>query len=68
MALLERLDVSIGVISVGHANSFGHPAKDTLDLLTVTLDRVLRTDTVGWVSCRLREGSIAIATERVPTQ
>jgi len=66
--LLERLDVSVGVVSVGRGNSFGHPDRATVDLLMERLDQLLRTDTAGWVSCRLQNGSITITTERVPTQ
>ena len=66
--LLDRLGVLAGIVSVGHNNSFGHPDKGTIGLLDEMMDQVLRTDTAGWVSCRLKQGSISIATERTPAE
>ena len=40
-------------ISVGEDNSFGHPDAGTVALLARAVGTVLRTDTAGWVSCRV---------------
>ncbi len=66
--MLERLSVRIGIISVGADNSFGHPDGSTVAMLEEGVDTVLRTDTNGWVSCRLNGELISVATERIPTQ
>ena len=68
LGLLERLSPGVGIVSVGRTNPFGHPDRETVDLLGGAVSHLLRTDTVGWVSCRLKKGSISIATERTPAQ
>ncbi len=45
--LLQSLGARVGVISVGADNDYGHPAPETLDLLTEAGERVFRTDRDG---------------------
>lgn len=46
-ALLTGVGASVAVVSSGLGNTYGHPAPVTLDVLTSTGGRVLRTDEVG---------------------
>lgn len=46
-ALLEVVNPKIAVISVGKQNSYGHPNKETLDLLSKYNVETLRTDELG---------------------
>jgi competence protein ComEC len=66
--LLKKWGTRIALISVGKGNSFGHPNPGTVSTLQQVAGTVLRTDTSGWVSCRVKGESIAITTERAPTQ
>jgi competence protein ComEC len=66
--LLERLGARASVISVGKDNSFGHPDPSTVALLAASVGTIVRTDTAGWVSCRLKGEQISITTERTPTR
>lgn len=45
--ILEKVKPELGVISVGKNNRYGHPAKETLELLDKEKIRVLRTDEEG---------------------
>lgn len=45
--ILEKIQPELGIISVGKNNRYGHPAKETLDLLREKTIRVLRTDEDG---------------------
>jgi competence protein ComEC len=67
-ALLKRLGARVAVVSVGADNSFGHPFPGTLALLERLGIAVLRTDTMGWVSCKVNGDTLAITTERTPTR
>lgn len=44
---LSQINPSLGIISVGAKNRYGHPAKQVLDLLTNHKINYLRTDTKG---------------------
>jgi competence protein ComEC len=66
--LLRKWGTRLAVIPVGKDNSFGHPNPSTVSTLEQVVGTVLRTDRSGWVSCRVTGGSIAITTERAPTQ
>jgi competence protein ComEC len=66
--LLGKLGVRAAMVSVGAGNSFGHPDPSTVSLLTQGAVTVLRTDTAGWVSCRLEGEQMSITTERIPTR
>jgi competence protein ComEC len=55
-------------VSVGRDNPFGHPDPSTLALLAQAVGTIVRTDTAGWVSCRLKGEQLTITTERTPTR
>jgi competence protein ComEC len=66
--LLAEWGTQAAFISVGAGNSFGHPDIGTVSLLTKAVGTVLRTDTAGWVSCRVDGDKMIITTERTPTR
>lgn len=45
--LLNRIKPETAVISVGKGNRYGHPAKESLDLLSGASSKILRTDVNG---------------------
>jgi competence protein ComEC len=62
--MLERLRPSMAAIEVGAGNSYGHPTPATLRALQATVPHVYRTDRDGTVTLTVRDGHIAIETER----
>lgn len=46
-ALQEKIKPQVAVISCGRNNSYGHPNKETLELLKSTTTEILRTDLLG---------------------
>lgn len=52
---LDLADPSIAVISVGKNNSYGHPNKQTLDMLRAKNVKILRTDKDGDIIFNLKE-------------
>jgi len=66
--LLDELGAEAAVVSVGEDNYFGHPHAATVALLRERIGTVLRTDTSGWVSCRVDEDTMAITAERNPAR
>ncbi|WP_094770260.1 ComEC/Rec2 family competence protein [Microbacterium gorillae] len=64
--LYGALQATVGVISVGADNDYGHPRSETLDLLSGLGITVLRTDVDGLVVLALRAGALAAWTERSP--
>jgi competence protein ComEC len=67
-ALLKKLDLRAALVSVGRDNSFGHPDASTVSLLAQNVAIVVRTDTAGWVSCRVTGEELAMTSERTPTR
>jgi competence protein ComEC len=67
-ALLAELDPQVAVVSVGEDNSYGHPHPETMAALQQVAGIVLRTDTAGWVSCRVNGDTMVITAERDPTE
>ena len=65
-ALLARLAARLAIVSVGEGNSFGHPDGGTIESLEQAEVTVVRTDVVGWVSCKVKDGLISMTTERIP--
>lgn len=51
--LYEWLRPAIATVSVGKNNSYGHPTRKTLQLLSQTAAKTLRTDTLGSISVAL---------------
>jgi competence protein ComEC len=59
-ALLERTVPSLGVISVGSANPYGHPTATTLATLAAHDVPTLRTDRDGTVTFEVRRGAVTV--------
>ena len=57
----EEIAADIALISVGQDNSYGHPTKRTLDLLSRTGTRVLRTDEMGAIGLLETEAGLEVA-------
>ncbi|BBH16103.1 competence protein ComEC [Nocardioides baekrokdamisoli] len=53
---LQSLGAAVAIISVGAGNDYGHPARSTLDLLSRSGARVVRTDESGEVAVVVRQG------------
>jgi competence protein ComEC len=62
--LLARQQGKLALISVGKNNTFGHPNRDTVAMLSAAGDTIVRTDECGWVSLRLNDAEMTISTER----
>ncbi|OAN38356.1 ComEC/Rec2 family competence protein [Microbacterium sp. H83] len=61
--LYEALRPTVGLISVGEDNDYGHPRAETLDTLEALGALVLRTDRQGRILVGLRDGELAVWTE-----
>jgi len=59
-ALLERTMPSLGVISVGSVNPYGHPTPATLATLAAHGVPTLRTDRDGTVTLEVRRGTVTV--------
>lgn len=58
---LEKVSPDIAVISAGRMNPFGHPHKETLDMLQKA--RIYRTDIEGAIGIReMPDGSLRVRT------
>ena len=62
--VLERLRPRVAAIEVGAGNSYGHPTPETLATLHAAVPHVYRTDRNGTVTLTVRDGQMAIKTER----
>lgn len=61
--LYEALQARVAVFSVGVDNDYGHPRRETLDVLAATGAHLLRTDQQGRILLGLREGALQVWTE-----
>jgi competence protein ComEC len=62
-AFLDAVRPRVAIVSAGAGNPYGHPARSTIDRLSATGARVLRTDTDGSVAVSITaDGTIAVAT------
>jgi competence protein ComEC len=61
-AFLRAVHASVGVISVGRDNDYGHPSPALLHELDRLGIRALRTDRDGDIAIRVREGRLAVVT------
>lgn len=59
---LEAVEPKFAVVSAGKDNKFGHPAADVLYLLKNKGVRVLRTDTQGGITFKIRNKRVKIQT------
>lgn len=60
---LTKVNPLVSIISVG-SNSYGHPSKNTLNILNTLNSKILRTDEVGniLITCNFENDSITIDT------
>lgn len=65
--LYERLRARVGLIGVGADNDYGHPTKQTLNLLESTGTQAVRTDRSGLALISLRDHELLLWTERAGT-
>ncbi|QMU98811.1 MBL fold metallo-hydrolase [Microbacterium esteraromaticum] len=63
-ALYEQVGAPVALISVGEGNDYGHPRRETLEMLEAAGSRALRTDQSGLVLLGMSEGRLAVWTER----
>lgn len=61
---LASLSPEIALIGVGVDNEYGHPKRETLDLLEAAGARVYRTDLQGDVRVRFAPGHLTVETQR----
>ena len=61
-AFLDVVKPAVAIVSAGAGNPYGHPARSTLDRLTATGARVLRTDTDGSVEVDIAASGIRVGT------
>ena len=61
-ALMSRLSPTLALISVGTANSYGHPAPQTLAVLDRLRSRVYRTDKSGAIAITARAHRFRVRT------
>lgn len=59
--LLNELQPSIALISVGAYNEYGHPAAQTLKSLEESGARVFRSDESGSVTCKLESSKLIVS-------
>jgi competence protein ComEC len=52
----------LAIVSVGADNDYGHPAPDTLDVLSEHGTAIARTDESGDVAVVVRDGELTTAT------
>ena len=62
-ALLAEVAAPVALISVGADNTYGHPARGTLDLLAAAGSQVFRTDQQGDIAvARTSDGTVLVST------
>lgn len=57
----EAIDADIALISVGQDNSYGHPTRRTLDLLSSSGTKVMRTDEMGAIGITETDSGLEIS-------
>lgn len=62
-ALYQALGATIALYSVGADNDYGHPRRETLDLLASTGAQAFRTDEQGRILIGLQDGELQVWTE-----
>jgi competence protein ComEC len=62
--LLAALRPGVAVVSVGAANTYGHPAPSTMARLRAHARTVLRTDQVGTVETTLNAAAVTVSSAR----
>ena len=64
--LYDAVQARVALVSVGVDNDYGHPRRETLDLLEAAGSRVLRTDEQGRILLGLGDGELRVWTEKAP--
>ncbi len=64
--LLAAVRPSVAVVSVGAANTYGHPAPSTMGRLRARARTVLRTDQAGTIETTLDAAAVTVSSARVP--
>jgi len=64
--LLATLQPGVAVVSVGAANTYGHPAPSTMGRLRAHARAVLRTDQAGTVDTTLDAAAVTVSSGRLP--
>ncbi len=64
--LLAAVRPGVAVISVGAANTYGHPAPATLERLRAHAGKVVRTDQAGTVETTLDAAAVTVTSARQP--
>jgi competence protein ComEC len=62
--MLDRLQPRVAGIEVGRHNTYGHPKASTLSALARAGIRTYRTDQDGTVTLTVKQGHMAVTTER----
>lgn len=63
-ALYRRLEATLGIVSVGEENGYGHPTAKALDLLRGVGTSVTRTDEHGLIVVSAHDGRLSVWSER----
>lgn len=63
-ALYRKLGASVGLVSVGEENGYGHPTSQALALLKDVGTSVARTDTDGLIVVSARDHRLTVWSER----
>ena len=58
--MLNELQPRLALVSVGENNRYGHPTHEALSLLESAGARIVRTDEMGDVVCKLRQDGIRV--------
>lgn len=58
---LAEVAPAVAVIGVGHSNTYGHPAPETLSRLTAAGARIFRTDKDGTVRVTAKDGKLTVS-------
>ena len=59
---LNRINPSIGIISVGKNNFYGHPKEEVLNRYNILDTKLYRTDTMGMIRVKLNKEDINVET------
>lgn len=62
--VIDVLKPEYALISVGKENTYGHPAKETIQILEKGSCKILRTDELGVVELSFSENGISVTSER----
>lgn len=64
LSFVSQIKPGLAVISVGAENRFGHPGPATLNRLSSLGAKILRTDSLGIIDCRIYKDRIMVRTTK----